>query len=108
MVDESVQSSEPKTYLHTRKPGTSPKVYEEKADYLGLVTSTQNCNKKVFLKNENNTYKLAVGKSVQVDVVKHCDVEKNKLTYSNQQMFHLLLQPQKSVWSHNSTVRLNK
>ena len=56
------------------------KSIKQKADDLGVTITIQNCNVKVFLKKEDNTFKSVVVKSVQaVEDIKQCAVKKKQL-----------------------------
>ena len=66
-------------YMKERLPPQQRSI-KQKADDFGLITTTQNCNVKVFMKNEDNTFKSVVVKSVQaVEDIKHCAVKKKQL-----------------------------
>ena len=51
-------------YMKERLPPQQRSI-KQRADDLGLITTTQNCNVKVFMKNEDNTFMSVVVKSVQ-------------------------------------------
>ena len=69
---------------------------KKKADDLGLITTTQNCNVKVFLK-KNNTFNSVVVKSVQaVKNIKHCAVKKKQLKLAKSTTVFSIPAPTKS------------
>ena len=56
------------------------KEIKEKAEELGLVTSTHNCNVKVFLKTDENTFNSVVVKSTKAvqDIQSNADKKRSK------------------------------